>query len=231
MTSHNVRFGLDGPQATITLDRPESRNSLDPTVLAEFERLVCGCRDDPDIRVLIVTGAGPVFCSGADTTATQAAATDAERLAAKATLDRIPRMIGRIVDTLLHADLITIGAINGHAVGGGWSLAAGFDHVIAVVEAEFWLPEVELGLAFRGLASVALTGRLGPALAREAMLLGRRFSASELEQFRVINAVCEQAALADAVTAVAERYLALPWKAALATRRDINAAVFGPQYY
>ncbi len=225
------RWAVDGPVATITFNRPAKRNGLDSAVMTELERLVCEARDDRSIKVLIATGAGPAFCAGADFTMVRDAPDDQARATAQAEIDQIPRLIGRVIDTLIHADLITIAAVNGHAVGGGWSLAAGFDQIIAADEAEFWLPEVELGLPFRGLVNVALTKRLGPALAMEALVLGRRFTATELQAFRLVNAVCSLDQLADATASLAQRYLAMPWKAAMATRRDINATIYGPQYY
>lgn len=221
----------DGPIATITFNRPEKRNGLDPLVMLEFESLVYRARDEADVKILIVTGAGSAFCAGADLTLARDATSDEERRRLEADMSRVPRIIGRVFDAMVHMDVISIGAVNGYAVGGGWSIATGFDHVVAVEGATFWLPEVEIGQPFRGLANINLTQRLGPMLAREAMILCRRFSAEELLQFRVINQVCAPDDLLTEAHRVAEAYLSMPWKAALNTRRDINAAVYGPQYY
>ncbi|MEL7156721.1 MAG: enoyl-CoA hydratase/isomerase family protein [Actinomycetota bacterium] len=225
------RWDRDGSVATITFDRPEKRNGLDAAVMLEFESLIHRVRDDDGIRVLIATGSGSAFCAGADLGAIQAAPDADARKRAEADLNRVPRIIGRVFDVMVHMDVISIAAVNGHAVGGGWSIAAGFDHTIAAAGAQFWLPEVEVGMPFRGLANVALTQRLGPALAKEAMILCRRFTAEELLQFRVINQVCAPDQLLAEASAVAERYLAMPWRAAINTRREINATIFGPQYY
>ena len=61
-----------------------------------------------------------------------------------------PRLLGRAFDVLAHLDQITIGAINGYAVGGGWSFVLAFDFAIAVEGAEFWVPEVDLDVPYRG---------------------------------------------------------------------------------
>lgn len=225
------QWDVDGPVATITFDRPEKRNGLDTSVMLEFESLVHRVRDDDEIRVLIATGTGAAFCAGADLGLVQAATDEAARRAAEADLGRVPRIIGRVFDVMVHMDVISIAAVNGYAVGGGWSIAAGFDHTIAVPGAQFWLPEVEVGRPFRGLANVTLTQRLGPALAKEAMILCRRFSAEELLRLRVINQICQPDELLVEARNVAERYLAMPWRAAINTRREINATIFGPQYY
>jgi len=220
-----------GPIATITFNRPEKRNGLDPQVMLEFESLVHRVREAADIKILVVTGTGSAFCAGADMTLARDAADDQERARLVADMNRVPRIIGRVFDVMVHMDVISIAAVNGHAVGGGWSMAAGFDHVIAVEQAQFWLPEVELGMPFRGLANISLTQRLGPALAKEAMVLCRRFSAEELARYRVINQVCASEELEHETRRVADAYLAMPWKAAISTRRDINATIYGPQYY
>ncbi len=225
------RWQTDGPVATITFDRPDKRNGLDLAVMLEFESLIHRVRDDPEIRVLITTGTGPAFCAGADLSAVRNAPDDAARARAQDDVNRVPRIIGRTFDALVHTDVIAIAAVNGYAVGGGWSIAAGFDHILAVEGAQFWLPEVEIGMPFRGLANVALTQRLGPALAKEAMILCRRFSAEELAGYRVINEVVSAEALMTETERVAEAYLAMPWRAVIATRREINATIFGPQYY
>ncbi|MFT7598396.1 MAG: enoyl-CoA hydratase [Acidimicrobiales bacterium] len=238
MEDGNAVNGLDfflyeqsGPVATITFNRPEKRNGLDPRVMLEFESLVHRVRDASDIKVVVVTGKGTAFCAGADLTLARDAATDEERARVNADMGRVPRIIGRVFDVMVHMDVISIGAINGFAVGGGWSIATGFDHVIAVEAAQFWLPEVEIGRPFKGLANRNLTQRLGPVLAKEAMILGRRFSAEELAQLRVINQVCAADQLQIETQRVVDAYLAAPWNAAIGTRRDINATVYGPQYY
>ncbi|MGI9613016.1 MAG: enoyl-CoA hydratase/isomerase family protein [Acidimicrobiales bacterium] len=221
----------DGPIATITFNRPEKRNGLDPQVMLEFESLVHRARDQGDIKILVTTGNGSAFCAGADMTLARDAANAEERARITQDMNRVPRIIGRTFDAMLHMDVISIAAVNGYAVGGGWSIATGFDHIVAAAGAQFWLPEVEIGMPFRGLANIGLTQRLGPTLAMEAMVLCRRFSAEELADYRVINQVCHPADLMTETRRVAEAYLAMPWKAAIASRRDIHAAIYGAQYY
>jgi enoyl-CoA hydratase/carnithine racemase len=220
-----------GAVATITFNRPAKRNGLDLKVMLEFEKLIHRARDTPEVKVVIATGVGTAFCAGADFTLVRDAKSDDDRRRVQNEMGQIPRIIGRVFDTMLHIDVISIAAVNGYAVGGGWSIALGFDHVVAVEEAQFWLPEVEIGQAFRGLANVGLTQRLGPVLAKEALILGRRFSAQELRDVRVVNQICTPDDLMQEANRVAQAYLALPWRAVINTRREINATIFGPQYY
>jgi len=225
------RYQTDGPITTITFDRPERRNGLDPGVVLELEQLVHRVRDDRDVRALIVTGTGNSFCAGADLSLVRRAADAEERRRIQGEMDRVPRLIGRVFDVLANLDVMTVAAVNGYAVGGGWSFALAFDHCLAVPEAEFWVPEVEIGVPFRGLPALTLTTRLGPVLAKEAMILCRRFSASELAALGVINRVVPAERLMAEAREVAAAFASKPAKAAVGTKRDINGAMYGPRLF
>ena len=216
---------------TITFNRPQKRNGIDLRVMLELESLISRARDAGDVKVIVFTGEGNAFCAGADLTLARDAQSKEERARIEAEMRRVPRIIGRIYDTLLHMDVVSIASVNGYAVGGGWTLALACDHVIAAREAAFWLPEVQIGSPFRGLANVKLTQALGPMLAKEAMILGRRFSADELADLRLVNLVCPRDELDARTREAVDAYLALPWNAVLNTRRDIHASLYGPQHY
>jgi enoyl-CoA hydratase/carnithine racemase len=220
-------FDRDDAVATITFNRPERRNGLDGGALHELEDLVRQVRDDRSLRALILTGAGTVFCAGADpkVLGRRDAPPDPSGRAAN------PRIIGRIFDALAHLDQMTIGAINGDAIGGGWSFALAVDYAVAVPTARFWVPEVDFGVPFRGLPSVALATRMGPWLAKEAAILCRKFTAPELFELRVLNALVEPQDLMAAARAKAAEFASKAPKAAAGTKRDINFAVYGPRHY
>jgi enoyl-CoA hydratase len=219
---------VDGPVMTVTFNRPERRNGLNGAVLGELEAIVHHVRDRSDVRALILTGAGTVFCAGAEPTEVSDRAGKGD-MAGNARGG--PRMIGRIFDQLAHLEVMTVVAVNGHAIGGGWSIALAGDHCLAVPAAQFWVPEVDLGVPFRGLSSFALTHRMGPWLAKEAVILCRRFSADELCALGVVNRVVEPDRLMEEARAVAARFAAQPAKAAVNTKRDVNAVVYGPRHY
>jgi enoyl-CoA hydratase len=218
----------DGPVMTVTFNRPERRNGLSSAVLSELEAIIHHVRDDGRIRALVLTGAGTVFCAGAEPTSVAERAGTGDLAG---TSRGGPRMIGRIFDQLAHLEAMTVVAVNGHAIGGGWSLALAADYCLAVPEAQFWVPEVDLGVPFRGLSSFALTHRMGPWLAKEAVILCRRFSAAELLALGVINRVVEPELLMDEARAIAARFAGQPAKAAINTKRDVNAVVYGPRHY
>ncbi len=225
-------FEKCAPITTITFNRPERRNCLDDKVVLELERLVLDVRDDKETRALIVTGSGNSFCAGADVSVTKGIEDPRER--ARVTKERIggvPRLIGRLVEAIAHLDCITIAAINGYAIGGGWSIALGFDFCIAVPEAEFWVPEVDMGVPYRGAPAQLLAARMGPWRAREAILECRRYTAKELLAMGLINRIVSREELMTAANALAQSLAKKPPAAIASSKRDINAFFFGPRLF
>src|SRR5579862_5159 len=234
--TENFLVDHDGPITTITFNRPERRNCLDQAVILEFERHLHAVRDDRDCRVLIVTGKGTAFCAGADKamfeTPAGAAVDPAERRRRMGEFGkRWPRLIGRAFDVLAHLDQITIGAINGYAVGGGWSFALAFDFCFAVEAAEFWVPEVDMDVPYRGAPAKVLAARLGPWRAKEAILLCRHYTATELLALGVINRIEKPDELMPAAQELARTMIAKSAGAIANSKRDINAVFFGQRLF
>jgi enoyl-CoA hydratase len=225
-------FEKSGPITTITFNRPERRNCLDEQVVLEFERLLHSVRDDRETRVLIVTGAGNAFCAGADLSALKGVQDARERQRLSRSIGRrLPRLIGRSFDVLAHLDAVTIGAINGYAVGGGWSFALAFDFCIAVESAEFWVPEVDMEVPYRGAPARVLAARLGPWRAKEAILMCRHYRAAELHAMGLINRVVKPEELMSAARELAQTMAAKPADAIASSKRDINAFFFGQRLF
>src|SRR5215470_1301587 len=183
----------DGRIATLTFNRPEKRNPLNEEIVLELEGLLHQIRDDKDIRVLIFTGTGNTFSAGADLSQVKGVTDPAERQRIFAPLGkRRVRLVGRVLHTLANLEQITIAAINGYAAGGGWSLALGCDLRIAVEEAEFWFPEVDLGVPLSPASTSLLAAHVGPALAKEIIITCRRFKAAELLPMGMVNQVVKK---------------------------------------
>jgi enoyl-CoA hydratase/carnithine racemase len=228
----NFEFGTGGPVSTITFSRPERRNCMTRDVMLEFEQLILRVRDDRTTRVLIVTGSGTAFSAGADVSGGKGVDDPAERARIFAARNRgLPRIIGRVFDTILRLDCMTIGAVNGFAIGGGWALAAAFDFVVASENAQFWVPEVELGVPFAGSPAEVMAKRLGPWLAKEAMIMCRHYTARELYDLGMLNKVVKHSELMTAAHDFAERLLKLPEKAATATKHVVDGVFAGPRLY
>lgn len=228
----NFRFEQDGPLATITFSRPERRNCMTREVLLDFEKLIHRVRDGSGVRVLIVTGEGTAFSAGADTSAAKGVTDPHERIRIFGDHNKgSARIVGRICDTVLRLDALTIGAINGYAVGGGWALAAAMDFVIAAETAEFWLPEVELGAPFSGVPSEVIARRVGPWRAKEIMILCRHYMARDLLAMGMVNRVVKPAELMAAAHELARELLEMPRGAATATKHAIDNVAIGPRLY
>jgi enoyl-CoA hydratase/carnithine racemase len=195
--SENFLVETDGPITTITFNRPERRNCMTRDVMLEFEQLIFRVRDGGSAtRVLIVTGTGTAFSAGADTSGGKEIADPRERNKMFGEHNKgLPRIIGRVFDTILRLDTLTIGAVNGFAVGGGWALAAAMDFVIASETAEFWVPEVELGVPFSGGPAEVIARRVGPWRAKEIMIVCRHYMARELFEMGMVNKVVKPAEL------------------------------------
>jgi enoyl-CoA hydratase/carnithine racemase len=228
----NFIFEKQGPITTITFSRPERRNCLNEEVILDFEKLLHLVRDDRETRALIVTGTGNAFCSGADLSMLKGVE-DRQKLRelSKQIGKRLPRLIGRAFDVLAHLDAVTIGAINGYAVGGGWSFALAFDFCLAVEDAEFWVPEVDMEVPYRGAPAKVLAARLGPWRAKEAILMCRHYKAAELLALGVINRVVQPNELMPAAQELARTMAAKPAQAIASSKRDINAVFFGPRLF
>ncbi len=228
----NFILEKNGPITTITFSRPERRNCLNEEVISDFERLLHTVRDDRDTRALIVTGTGTAFCSGADLSGLKGGEDrEQRRVFSKQAGKRMPRLIGRVFDVLANLDAVTIGAINGYAVGGGWSFALAFDFCLAVEDAEFWVPEVDMEVPYRGAPAKVLAARLGPWRAKEAILMCRHYKAAELLALGVINRVVKPNELMPAAQELARTMAAKPAEAIAGSKRDINAVFFGPRLF
>jgi enoyl-CoA hydratase/carnithine racemase len=222
----------DGPITTITFNRPERRNCLNRRVMTELEDLLRDVRNDRETRILILTGTGAAFSAGADMTAAKGLTDPQERIRAfAANNDGGARMVGRTFDQITRLDCLTIAAVNGYAVGGGWALAAAFDFVVAVEEAEFWVPEVELGVAFTGGPALAMAARMGPWRAKDAMILCRHFKARELHELGMVSRVVKNGELMPAAHELAAQLMKMPRKAATRTKHFVDGIFIGPRLY
>jgi enoyl-CoA hydratase len=228
----NFIFEKQGPITTITFNRPERRNCLNEEVIFDFEKLLHEVRDDRETRALIVTGTGKAFCSGADLSALKESGDgEQRRVFSKQAGKRMPRLIGRVFDVLANLDVVTIGAINGYAVGGGWSWALAFDFCLAVEAAEFWVPEVDMNVPYRGAPAKVLAAAIGPWRAKEAILICRHYMAAELLALGVINRVVKPEELMPAAQELARTMVAKSADAFANSKRDINGVFFGQRLF
>jgi len=230
--SNSFLFEKDGPITTITFNQPGRRNCMNHDVMREMEGLIRQVRDDSHTRVLITTGTGAAFSAGADLSVPKGVSNAAERAAIVAQRNKgLARVIGRVFDHITRLDCLTVAAVNGYAVGGGWAIACAFDFILAAEEAEFWVPEVDLNQAYIGGPARVMAARMGPWRAKEAMILCRRYRAAELHQIGMVNKVVKGEDLITEARELARTLAEKDKKAARATKHFIDEAFVGPRWY
>jgi enoyl-CoA hydratase/carnithine racemase len=175
MTDSSVLYVVDDGVATLTLNRPDNRNSMTPDVLSGLADAVARARADADVRCVIITGNGTSFCAGADFKS-RAPADDSG--AYTAPHERSYATYAPFL-SLLDVEVPTIAAMQGHAIGGGLGLAVVCDLRVANRESRYGANFVRLGL-HPGMATTYLLPRLmGVPRAVEFLLTGRIASGEE----------------------------------------------------
>jgi methylglutaconyl-CoA hydratase len=173
--------------ATIRLNRPAARNALNGTAMAGLREALTATAEDGAVRVVVLTGTGPVFSAGADLKA--AAAGDEGSFAATGP-EAMAAMLAQIVD---HPKP-TIARVQGDVFGGGNGLVAACDLAVAADTARFAFSEVRLGLT-PAVISVVCLPKLSRADAMELFLFGERVPAARLVAAGMLNAAVPAAEL------------------------------------
>ena len=219
----NVTLVRDGVIATVTLNRPDRRNSLSDAMLAELTATFADLRDDAGTRVVIVTGAPPVFSAGADAPLRAKMSPEERRRAFGERKSQFRRLFERANTLLENLEQVTLAALNGHAIGGGWGLALACDFRWAASEAQFWIPEVELGVPLGVATTTRFVRLVGPARAKEIIMEGRRYSAAEAQALGLLHGVVPGAALLGEARARAALLAEKPQKPLAEMKARINA--------
>jgi crotonobetainyl-CoA hydratase len=190
-----VRVAIDGPIMTITLDRPKA-NAIDLPTSRKLGEAFVYFRDNPDLAVAIVTGAGEkIFCAGWDLKALDAGDTTLENWW-EAEDPELGGFAG--ITEMWNLNKPVIAALNGLTIGGGFEIALACDLIIAAEHVEFALPELPLGLIPDAGAVQRLPKRLPYNIALEMLYLGRRMTAAEAAHYGLINRVVPADQLLDA---------------------------------
>ncbi|MEE8290748.1 MAG: enoyl-CoA hydratase/isomerase family protein [Candidatus Tectomicrobia bacterium] len=209
--------------ATITLNRPEKRNPINEDMLREFEVILLDLQDDADSRVVILTGTGNSFSAGADLTIVKGITDESERqrLFAQAR-NRRARFIGRTFSLLENLEQLSIAAINGYAIGGGWGLALACDFRIAVPGAQFWFPEVDLGVPLSLGSSARLFGMVGASRAKEIILMCDRYTSEDLLSWGMVSRIVPPGQLLETAREFAARLMAKHPRAVTGSKLTVN---------
>jgi enoyl-CoA hydratase/carnithine racemase len=168
---------IPGEIGVLRLDRPQRANAYDPEMIAALE---AGATALAASRVVIVETSGDgAFCAGADRDA----------LASATAISALDLAADRAFQALATAPFVTIAAVHGAAVGGGFELALACDLRIAAPSARFWLPETSLGLVPAAGGCRRLAAMVGTARARSVILGGRALDAATAEAWGIVDEV------------------------------------------
>jgi 2-(1,2-epoxy-1,2-dihydrophenyl)acetyl-CoA isomerase len=184
LTFKNLLVTCENRITTITLNRPESMNALDPATFQELLAAVRQAGEDKETRVVVLTGAGRAFCAGGDMKRMEGG-TGLEPAAQREEI----RINHQIVKILHEMEKPVIGSINGVAVGAGCDLALACDIRIASSKARFGEVFANVGLVPDAGGTYFLPRLVGPAKACELILTGRIIDAAEAERIGLVNRV------------------------------------------
>lgn len=212
-----LTFEQEAQVARITLNRPDAANALDLPTTRELLHAAIRCDEDPDIRAVLITGAGRMFCAGGDLKGFAAAG------------DQLPALLKEMT-TYLHAavtrfarmDAPVIAAVNGMAAGGGLSLAVAADLVLAAASAKFTLAYTAAGLSPDGSSTYMLPRLIGLRRTRELMLTNRVLTADEAVEIGMIDRVVPDADLMTEAETLARDLSAGPTRAYGAVKRLLH---------
>jgi enoyl-CoA hydratase/carnithine racemase len=178
----DVRYETIGAVARVTIDREARRNALSWTVMTSLRHALAEAKRDPDVHVVVLTGAGDkAFCAGADLTGMAEGAGYAQLHDDRGELARLFRDMWELGKPI-------VARVRGFALAGGFGLALACDVVIASDDAQFGTPEINVGL-WPYMITVPLMRSMPPKKALELMMTGRRVDASEAERIGFVNRV------------------------------------------
>jgi enoyl-CoA hydratase len=210
-----LQYREEGAVATIQLDRPQKKNSLNAEMRAEMEASLHDLSHKPAIRAVIITGGEDIFCAGADiseiegTSGAEAAYQHAREF----------QILFNQVESLPQP---VIAAVSGWALGGGCELALAADFRIASETARFGLPEIKIGAFPGGGGTQRLPRLIGVAKAKEMILTGEPITAEQALASGLVLMVVERARLMESARQLAGKLASLPRLALQASKMLIN---------
>jgi methylglutaconyl-CoA hydratase len=183
-----------GPVARVVLARPEVRNAFNADLISALTDAFATLADEPPeaLRAVVLSGAGPVFCAGADVEWMRAAvAMDLDANEADAGL------LATMLETIDTCPVPVVARVHGAALGGGMGLCAVSDVVVATADATFGFTETRLGILPAVIGPYAIA-KIGESQARALFLPGSRFDAARAERIGLIHEVVDDEAALDA---------------------------------
>jgi methylglutaconyl-CoA hydratase len=218
MNYQTIQLMHDSGIATITLNRPEKRNAMSFALVRELMAAMDEIETSP-ANVVIFTGTGKAFCAGMD-------------------LEELKSLVGKtheenVKDSSMMATLFrrlydfpkpTIAAVNGAAIAGGTGIATMCDFTLAVPEAKFGYTEVRIGFV-PAIVSSILVWQVGHKIARDLLLTGRLFDATEAHRYGLVNEIVPPENLLERARAIAAQLMENSPSSVRATKKLINGFI------
>jgi 2-(1,2-epoxy-1,2-dihydrophenyl)acetyl-CoA isomerase len=179
-----IQLTIEQQVAWITLNRPDARNAINDEMREEFIGVLTDARTNPEIRALVVTGAGKGFCTGADLSRRGGGPTGPG-----AAREMMRTRSQRLIRTLWELEKPVIAAVNGVAAGLGAHLAFACDLVVAAADARFIEVFVRRGIAVDGGGAYLLPRLIGLAKAKELVFFGDDLAADDALRIGLVNKV------------------------------------------
>lgn len=223
MTSYtgidDLTVDLDGHVLTVTLNRPDSLNSLTEAMLTTLAEILDRAALDPQVKVVRLGGAGRGFCAGAGISAEDQAAQ-----ANSPTIDGLLLAANRAIRSITALPKPVVAVVHGPAAGVGVSLALACDVIVASEKAFFLLAFTKIGLMPDGGASALVAAAIGRVRAMRMALLAERISAADALEFGLVSSVHPADEMSAAAEAVIDTLVAGPAVALRKTKQAVNAA-------
>ena len=214
MNTHQevVLYSAEGPVARITLNRPEKRNALNDALIAGIKEGLQKAAVEESVRVVVISGAGKDFCSGADLSALQkiAGASVAENSEDARSLMELFLLIRQLA-------VPVVAAVTGRALAGGCGLASACDLVLASASARFGYPEVKIGFV-PAMVMAILRRNVSEKRAFELITRGEELSAEQAKAIGFVNQVFNDDGFAAEVDAYVARFAELSKQAIALTK-------------
>lgn len=218
-------LAVDGPIATITLNRPEAFNSINLAIAKRLEQLAAEVEADGNIRVLVLQGEGRAFSAGGDL----------QTIGAAAEADTIAPVVGELlkhyhafIETLRRMPKIVLASVHGSAAGAGMGLAFVADLCIAADNARFTPAYAKIGVSPDGGSTVGMVGTVGTRRALQILLAEDSFSAQQAQDWGLVARVVPATELKAATRQFAERLAQNPSAAIGGTKSLVYQAPLTP---
>lgn len=219
MAYETITVALDAASATghITLNRPDKRNALNARMVEELGLALTALESDNSVRVVVLRGAGDVFCAGADLSSIKALQTASYE-------DNLTdsRRLMTLFERLYLFPKPSIAVVHGPALAGGAGLATCCDFIVAGEHATFGYTEVKVGFV-AAIVMVLLTRQVGERQARRLLLTGETITAAEAGNIGLVNMVVLGKRIDDAVAGLASQLTHNSPQAMVATKRLLAA--------